>query len=92
LLGLPGYQGNPFRAHALVHAKRKFTPAHFERWLTLWNETVDELFAGPRAELAKAHALRVARAFHRRLSNPPALPDDQPAAQSGPIQLTVTHH
>ena len=40
---------------------------HFERWLVLWRETVDELFAGERAELAKAHALRVARAFLGRL-------------------------
>jgi hemoglobin len=40
---------------------------HFERWLVLWRETVDSLFEGPRAELAKSHALRVARAFHGRL-------------------------
>ena len=40
---------------------------HFERWLVLWRETVDELFEGQRAELAKAHAMRVARAFHGRL-------------------------
>jgi truncated hemoglobin YjbI len=26
LLGLPGYQGNPFRAHTLVHAQEPFTP------------------------------------------------------------------
>ena len=48
--------------------------AHFERWLALWRQTVDELFAGPRAELAKSHAHRVAHAFHRRLQG---LPDDQ---------------
>ena len=40
---------------------------HFQRWLVLWRETVDELFAGERAELAKAHAQRVARAFLGRL-------------------------
>jgi hemoglobin len=33
----------------------------------LWGQTVDELFAGERAELAKAHADRVARAFSARL-------------------------
>ena len=46
---------------------------HFERWLVLWRETVDELFAGERAELAKSHALRVARAFYGRLE---AMPRD----------------
>ena len=56
---------------------------HFERWLVLWRATVDELFAGERAELAKSHALRVARAFHGRLEamTPP----------SG-LGLTVTRH
>jgi hemoglobin len=49
---------------------------------------VDELFAGERAELAKAHALRVARAFHGRLEQMPS-PGDPPAPPSG---LTVTQH
>ena len=40
---------------------------HFQRWLVLWRETVDELFVGERADLAKAHAQRVARAFLGRL-------------------------
>ena len=47
---------------------------HFERWLVLWRDTVDELFAGERAELAKAHAERVARAFHSRLEELDAMP------------------
>jgi hemoglobin len=40
---------------------------HFERWLVLWCQTVDELFDGPLAAGAKVHALRVANAFHGRL-------------------------
>jgi hemoglobin len=49
LLGQPGYQGNPFRAHALVHGKRPFTRAHFERWLTLFDETLEFGWTGPDA-------------------------------------------
>jgi hemoglobin len=41
LFGTSGYSGNPFRAHQLVHSQRAFTPAHFERWLDLFCETVD---------------------------------------------------
>ena len=41
LLGMPGYQGNPFRAHLLIHAQSEFTAAHFERWLNLFHETID---------------------------------------------------
>jgi hemoglobin len=67
LLGLPGYQGNPFRAHALVHAKRKFTPAHFERWLTLFHETVDLGWTGPNAQRARELADNVAKVHSHQL-------------------------
>jgi hemoglobin len=61
---------------------------HFERWLVLWRATVDELFAGERAELAKAHALRVAQAFRRRLQDPAVAADASPA----PGGISVTWH
>jgi hemoglobin len=57
---------------------------HFAGWLKLWGETVDELFAGPRADLAKTHARRVAHAFLARLDALSA-----PAAAGG---LVVTRH
>jgi hemoglobin len=56
----------------------------------LWRTTVDELFAGERAEEAKAHALRVGAAFHSRLQTLPTAEDAAvPAPASG---LTVTQH
>jgi hemoglobin len=67
LLGAQSYSGGAFRPHAVLHAKVGLRAGHFERWLALWRRTVDELFAGDRAELAKSHAVRVARAFHGRL-------------------------
>jgi hemoglobin len=60
LLGMPGYEGNPFRAHQLVHARRAFTTAHFERWLDLFCGTIDSGWAGTNAERAKALANKVA--------------------------------
>src|SRR4051794_41580447 len=63
LLGARSYGGGAFAPHARVHAQVRLREGHFARWLALWNETVDELFAGERAELAKAHAARVAAAF-----------------------------
>jgi hemoglobin len=72
LLGARSYGGGAFRPHAELHAKSSLRRAHFQRWLVLWEETVDELFAGPRAELAKAHAHRVAHAFHGRLQTHPS--------------------
>ena len=73
LLGAQSYRGGAFRPHAELNAKARLAPGHFERWLWLWGRTVDELFAGPRADLAKSHARRVATAFYRRLQG---LPDE----------------
>lgn len=71
LLGAGTYRGGAFRPHAALHERVPLQGGHFERWLWLWRATVDELFAGPRAQLAKTHAERVARAFHARLQGEP---------------------
>ncbi len=68
LLGDGSYRGGAFAPHAALHTKAPLQSGHFDRWLTLWRAAVDADFAGPRAELAKAHAERVARAFQRRLA------------------------
>lgn len=67
LLGAQSYSGGAFRPHAKLNQQSPLRAGHFERWLVLWRASVDELFDGPRAELAKQHAQRVARAFHGRL-------------------------
>ena len=67
LFGVRGYEGNPLIAHRPAHRKTPFTPAHFERWLALFTETVDELFEGPVAELAKARGTKMAQALQRLL-------------------------
>lgn len=67
LLGQEGYAGNPFRAHALVHQQRAFTPAHFERWLTLFHETLELGWIGPLADRAATLADNVARVHSQQL-------------------------
>ena len=88
LLGGQSYGGGAFRPHAELHAKVTLREGHFDRWLQLWFGTVDELFAGERANLAKIHALRVARAFHDRLQGFPTA-GSEPGAPTG---LTITQH
>jgi hemoglobin len=87
LLGAQSYGGGAFRPHAVINAQVRLRAGHFERWLWLWRTTVDELFAGERAELAKTHAERVARAFHARLR----MLDAPLAAGELPV-LTITRH
>jgi hemoglobin len=94
LLGAGTYGGGAFAPHVSLHRKAELRRAHFDRWVMLWTETVDELFAGERAELAKAHARRVAAAFHRRLASMGA--DGEMAewtiGEALPVALTVTQH
>lgn len=52
------YEGNPMKVHIAVDAKAegKLSQAHFDRWLKLWRETIDENFTGENAETTKKRA------------------------------------
>jgi hemoglobin len=65
LFGEKGYVGNPFAKHATLPVDS----AHFERWLSLFNSTVDTHFEGPMAEDAKKRALLMATTFQRRMTD-----------------------
>jgi hemoglobin len=67
LLGIEGYQGNPFRSHSEIHARSPFTVAHFERWLQLFHETVELGWVGPNATRALELAHNVARVHGQQL-------------------------
>jgi hemoglobin len=56
LLGPSPYEGNPVGAHRPVLDRFPFGERELDRWLSLWDETVDELFVGKVAELAKQRA------------------------------------
>lgn len=71
LLGLEGYAGNPFRAHAQVHQRSPFTLAHFERWLSLFHDTVELGWVGPNATRALELAHNVARVHSNQLVGSP---------------------
>ncbi len=62
LVGTTSYKGSPTQAHIQVDEANdhQISQTHFHRWLTLWLETVDELFEGPLAERAKAGARKMA--------------------------------
>lgn len=66
LFGEKGYLGNPFSKHAKMDT---ITLLHFERWLLLFNETVDAHFLGSIAEDAKWRASIMADNFMRRLTS-----------------------
>jgi len=67
LFGVRGYEGNPLRAHQPLQTATPFREEHYERWLELFGETVDEQFGGPTAEAAKTRARKMAKALRRLL-------------------------
>lgn len=75
LLGKLGYKGQTFAAHKAIHERAALTADHFHRWLYLFEGTLDELFAGPRADTAKQRAKTIARSMLRGLASQPISPE-----------------
>ena len=62
------YRGSALQAHRDIHRRTPLSDRHFRRWLTLWHNTVGDMFHGPAADRAKVQAGRIAWAMHRRLT------------------------
>lgn len=63
LLGDMTYRGNPLQRHLHLPIDR----THFERWLVLFNATVDENFDGEKAEEVKMRAQSIAGIFQVKM-------------------------
>ncbi|MBF2708132.1 group III truncated hemoglobin [Flavobacterium soyangense] len=62
------YEGNPMVTHEELHKKSPVNQSHFNRWNILFDETVDELFAGVKAEEIKRRAANISAAMmHKNL-------------------------
>jgi hemoglobin len=61
LLGDHSYSGNPMQKHIALSKLTTITDKEFSMWLTLFRETVDELFSGKSAQEAKVRADNIAR-------------------------------
>lgn len=61
------YQGAPMRPHLQINQIHPITPAHFERWLGMFRETVRDLFEGPKAEEAITKAENIASTWAYKL-------------------------
>jgi len=55
------FKGNPMEAHKRMDKAHNHTieQDHFTYWISLWTKTVDSLFAGEKAEMAKERARRM---------------------------------
>lgn len=58
-----GFDGNPMQKHFSLPVAEE----HFDRWVSLFTQTIDEDFSGPRAEEAKKRAASIARLMYLKL-------------------------
>lgn len=63
LISEPGYKTNVTEKHLSMPLE----PQHFERWIQYFTETVDELYAGETADLAKQRAALVGWTIQEKL-------------------------
>ncbi|MGI8670379.1 MAG: group III truncated hemoglobin [Aridibacter sp.] len=76
LLGAKNYQKhgrNPLQIHGEIDQKTPLTAEHFRRWLEIFRTTVDEMFAGTRAEFAKSRAEAIANRMLNFVNNVPGI-------------------
>lgn len=69
LFGEPIYFGNPLAVHQILHGKSPLKLEHFQRWLEIFEQTVDELFAGKTADDAKLRAKMIAHSLNQNLNS-----------------------
>lgn len=60
LFGQVSYKGNPMAVHFPINEKVAMEKQHFEHWVKLWTETVEENFTGEMAEMAIYKAKNIA--------------------------------
>ena len=63
LLGDQSYRGNPLQKHLPLGIQ----PEHFQQWLKLFHATVEEHFAGEKAEEVKIRSQSIAGIFQVRM-------------------------
>ena len=63
LFGEGNYKGSPFAKHIPLPIDK----THFEKWLSLFTETIDELFEGEKANEAKQRATIIGYTFQSKL-------------------------
>ncbi len=68
LFGKPVYFGNPLLIHQKINEIFPLKSEHFERWLEIFSQTVDEFFTGETAENAQLRARTIAHSLNQRIN------------------------
>lgn len=63
------YTGNPMEIHKHLNGVFPLTEAHFRQWVNLFSNTVDELFEGTTANLAKQRVKSISTVMQIKILN-----------------------
>lgn len=63
------YEGDPLATHRNIHRMHPTTSVHFERWLQLFEQSVDEMYEGKNATKMKMHAKGIATVMQEKMGN-----------------------
>jgi hemoglobin len=67
VFGAGSFSGNPLAIHRELASRVALGGGEFGRWLSIFHQTVDERFAGRRAEEIKATASRIAAVMQHHI-------------------------
>jgi hemoglobin len=62
------YRKNAMQLHMGLHRQSPLTKQHFDTWLAYFTQTVDELFEGEKAFMAKERALSIATVMQVKIA------------------------
>jgi len=65
LFAQPAYKGNPFPKHVGLGIEA----SHFDRWIQLFHQTIDDHFSGAKADEAKDKAIKMRQLFEIKLGS-----------------------
>ena len=63
------YRQNAMRPHIELHQEKPFSEKHFEIWLQLFNQSIDEHFEGENTNIIKNRALSIAAVMRIKTIN-----------------------
>jgi len=62
------YRSNTMQIHMHLNSLTPLTTTHFNTWIKYFNETIDEMFEGEKAFIAKQRALSIATSMQIKLA------------------------
>ena len=62
------YKGRPFLPHLEVNARETLTSNHFDQWLQLFHNTIDDLFEGPIADELKFKSQNIKEVWNYKMT------------------------